>query len=197
MCTTPKGNMINKAIKLSNMTYSLIEKKNCKKLLIGKTFWKSVALPLILYGAKNIDMTESEINKLQRIENGVYRNILGAPEFVSICTLRGDTGSSLMKERVISGRIQYLEGITEGNNNRLKRMLEEIMRIRVTWWMRITLRYMNETNVKSSHKAKLSKEKLEENMKAWDAREWKQELKTKTTLHIYKTFKEAIKEEEV
>ena len=40
---TQKENMFNKAIKLSNMTYSVIE-KSCNKLLIGKTYWKSVAL---------------------------------------------------------------------------------------------------------------------------------------------------------
>ena len=40
---TQKENMFNKAINLSNMTYSVIE-KSCNKLLIGKTYWKSVAL---------------------------------------------------------------------------------------------------------------------------------------------------------
>ena len=56
---------------------------------------------------------------------------------------------------------------------------------------------MHEINVKFSNIAKLSKEKLKEKMKDWNTRQWKQELETKTTLHIYNNFKEAIKEEEV
>ena len=53
---TQKKNMFTKAIKLSNMTYSVIE-KSCNKLVIGKTYWKSVVVPSILYSVNNIDMT--------------------------------------------------------------------------------------------------------------------------------------------
>ncbi len=53
-------------------------------------------------------MTETEIQQLQRIENGVYRQILGAPKYAPTCTLRGEIGASLMKRRIIDGRIPYL-----------------------------------------------------------------------------------------
>lgn len=69
--------MIEKAQKLANLTYSVIG-KSCNKVLIGKTYWKNVALPSILYGTSIITLTEAEIDKLQTIENGVYRRILGA-----------------------------------------------------------------------------------------------------------------------
>ena len=35
---------IENARKMANITYSVIE-KSCNQLLIGKTFWKSIALP--------------------------------------------------------------------------------------------------------------------------------------------------------
>ena len=44
-----KKNMINKARMLGNQTYPVIA-KSCNKVMIGKTFWKSLALPAILYG---------------------------------------------------------------------------------------------------------------------------------------------------
>ena len=77
MFKTHKQEMISKAQKLANMTYSVIE-KSCNKVLIGKTYWKCVALPSILCGSNIIHLNESEVEKLQRIENGVYRKILGA-----------------------------------------------------------------------------------------------------------------------
>ena len=86
--------MMENAQKIANNTYSIIA-RSCNKLMIGKTFWKSVALPSILYGTKVINLTEDEINKLRRIENSVWRQILGAPGYAPICTLRGEIGTSL------------------------------------------------------------------------------------------------------
>ena len=51
--------------------------------MIGRTYWKSVALPSKPFGAKVIPLTESEIKRLQVIKNGVYRRIL---EGTKICT---------------------------------------------------------------------------------------------------------------
>ncbi|MEL6606481.1 MAG: reverse transcriptase family protein, partial [Cyanobacteria bacterium J06614_10] len=66
---------IEKAEKMANMTYPIIA-KSCNKILIGKTYWKQVALPSILFGSNIINYNETEINRLQRIENGVARKIL-------------------------------------------------------------------------------------------------------------------------
>ena len=39
-------NILKKAKKMSNITYSIIA-KSCNKVLIGKTYWKCIALPSI------------------------------------------------------------------------------------------------------------------------------------------------------
>ena len=49
MFKTQKSEMTAKAQNLANLTYSLIE-KSCNKIMIGKTYWKSVAIPSILHG---------------------------------------------------------------------------------------------------------------------------------------------------
>ena len=54
--------MIEKAQKMANMTYSVIA-KSCNKLLIGKTYWKSLVLPSVLYGANVITLTENDSKK--------------------------------------------------------------------------------------------------------------------------------------
>ena len=106
MFKTQKSEMIAKAQNLANLTYSIIE-KSCNKIMIGKTYWKSVALPSILYGVNIIQLglTETEIEKLQSIENGVYRKILGAVKRTPKVVLRGDVGASAMKSRMVSCNI--------------------------------------------------------------------------------------------
>ena len=52
-----KEEMFQKASKLANMTYSVIG-KSCSRILIGKTYWKNVALPSILYGTNIMDINK-------------------------------------------------------------------------------------------------------------------------------------------
>ena len=75
--------ILKKGQMLSNLTYSVIE-RSVNKVLIGKIYWKQVALPSILYGTAVIDFSEHHIEKLQKIENFVYRKILGAPKCTPI-----------------------------------------------------------------------------------------------------------------
>lgn len=107
-----KKQMVQKAQKLANLTYSVIA-RSCHKITVGKAYWKNVALPSILYGTSIIKITEAETEKLQTIENSVYRQILGAPRYAQNSTLRGEIGSSRMRTRVIEGTLLYMKSIIE------------------------------------------------------------------------------------
>ena len=102
---------------MANLTHCVIE-KSCNKLLIGKTYWKSVALPTILhvYGTNIVNLTEENIKVLQMIENSVYRTLLGAAHYTANATLRGEIGSSLMKRRIINSRFNFIISINTGRN---------------------------------------------------------------------------------
>ena len=117
-----KKAMVAKAQKMANMTYGIIG-KSCNKLMIGKVYWKSLALPSILYGGNIISISEQDVKKLQTIENGVYRQLLGGPKYAPNCTLRGEVGASLMKTRIIQGQLQYLRSTMQGNNMLLKEVM--------------------------------------------------------------------------
>ena len=73
-------------------------------------------LPSVLFGANIIPFKEGEIKRLQQIENGVYRGILGAPKYAPIAALRGEIGSSEMKTRIITSKLQYMGSILRGEN---------------------------------------------------------------------------------
>ena len=55
-----------KARKMANMTYTVIA-QSVNKILIGKTYWKSVVLPSILHGTNVIQFTKFELEELQKI----------------------------------------------------------------------------------------------------------------------------------
>lgn len=66
-----------------NITHSVIPgSKN--RLLIGKIFWKNVALPSILTGIAVIEWTQKEVEELQIKENCIWRQILGAQKYTPI-----------------------------------------------------------------------------------------------------------------
>lgn len=191
-----KKNIMEKAQRLANVTYSVIA-KSCNKIIIGKTYWKTLVLPSVLYGTNIINLTETEINKLQRIENGVYRQILGAPKYTACCTLRGEIGASSMKTRMINGRVQFIKNIQEGKNELLKEILRDMKEDGNYSWMKVTNKYLGEIELRYGDIGRLTKEKLKEMVKNWDSRKWKEEVNNKTSLKIYEREKVEIREENV
>merc|ERR1712121_584200 len=98
-----KLKMKEKAETIAKNTYAVIE-KCCNKIVIGKTFWKGVALPSILMGNQAANSSQTQINQLQTIENGVYRKILGGAHYTVLETIRGDIGASLMESRIMENK---------------------------------------------------------------------------------------------
>jgi len=73
--------------------------------MVGKTFWRHLALPSVLHGTNILNLTKDDIRKLRTVENSIYKQLLGAPCYAQICTLRGEMGSSNVKARIIDGKI--------------------------------------------------------------------------------------------
>ena len=72
----------------------------------------------------NLNLTQVE--KLQTIENGVYRKILGGAPGTVLETLRGDIGASLMESRIMENKILFAKNIIEGNNKLIKEILRNM-----------------------------------------------------------------------
>lgn len=118
--------MIDKANKMSNVLYSVLG-RSCNRMLIGKTFWKGMALPYFLYGQEAILYNKGQIQKLQLTENKAFRTIL------QVGTSVYSNRSSKRRDRLILHGIQrhqeqnpiptkYYEGNSkrtdQKNNNR-------------------------------------------------------------------------------
>ncbi len=119
------------------------------------------------------------IQKLQRIENGVFKKIGPQEE-----ALRGDTGTSSMKTRVREGQWKFLRYIIEGKNYLLRRIAEEIMENKKNRWMKDLVNELKKVGIKSGSMMNVTNEGIRERMREWDTREWKQGMNEKSSLKI-------------
>ena len=112
-----KQSKLQLAEKLANNTYSVINRCS-NKMIIGKAYWKSIAIPAIIYGSGVIEWNQQERQKMQVIENKVCRKILSAPRWAANSALRGEIGISKVDTRLMQNRLGYI-------NNRHGETVEE------------------------------------------------------------------------
>ena len=105
--------MVSKAKSLSMLTYSVVA-RSCHKVMIGKSFWKGVALPRILFVEEVVNLRKVDRVEIQRRENGAMRSMLEAPGAVAIAGMRGEVGIGTVESRVARCRIQYLRRVSAG-----------------------------------------------------------------------------------
>ena len=67
-----KIQMNEKIIKLTNQIYAILG-NSCNRILIGKTFYKGLVLPSILYANEIITLNDTEIEALQKHDNKTCR----------------------------------------------------------------------------------------------------------------------------
>ena len=188
--------MLQKAQKMANMTFGITQ-RCCNRLMIGKCYWKCLALPSFLYGASILSLTDAEVRKLQVCENGVYRQILRAPKYSPICTIRGEVGTSLMKTRVMTMHLQFLRGAMQGSNDLIRKIAREELEVRTSTWARTTRRYFETLGLNTAEVERMSKPALKKRLKEWDDRQWSEELEAKTSVNVYRSGKGSIKEDPI
>ena len=189
-----KVEMKRKAENLSRMTYSIIEKSS-NKVLMGKTFWKGVAVPSFMLGVGVMRFTLEEIEELQKIENTVYRKILGGRRTSPKVTLRGEIGASRVETRIIKSKLTLIKSIMEGKNELIKEILGNMIRNNKSKWKKKLEIQMNKVNITYRNIEEKGKKEIKKKITEWDTEEWRKELEEKSTLEIYKRNKERIGDE--
>ena len=193
-----KDQKIKLARKMSGITFSIIA-RSCNKLLIGKTYWKSVVLPSILNAGAVIDWNVGELERLQVIENSVWRQILGAPSYVAVEALRGEVGSATMLERDMKTKLCYLKHILEGKNDLLVNILHEMRESRRGMqWLKTVKQYLKNINVINMNLLQQYNENnIKTKVKEWGEERWRVEMRQKSTLGTYCENKNHISEESI
>ena len=190
-----KEQKIKLARKMSGVTFSVIA-RSCNKLLIGKTYWKSVVLPSILTAGAVVDWNTGELERLQVIENTVWRQILGAPSYVAVEALRGEIGCATVIERDMKIKLCYLRYILERKNDLLTEILIEMKEFkRAGQWLKDVRKYMNDINIRSMESLlQINEKNIKAKVREWGEERWRAEMEKKSTLSIYRRNKQSVGE---
>ena len=171
-----KKQKILQARRMTNLTYSVIA-RSCNKVLLGKTYWKSVVLPSILYASSVVTWTRKELEDLQRTDNQVWRQILGAPRYSQVVALPGEVGASTSTSRDMKSKLNLANHMMMHSKNQLlSNVFEAMWEERRGEWVRQLERYLEEVRVKIYELINMSKEKIKLKVHAWDQARWRQEL---------------------
>ena len=113
-------------------------------VLVGKAIWKTMSMPAILYGRAVVPTSETNIIKLQRMENRVWRYLLGIGGFATLEGLRGEIGASLVKSRIMETTLAYFVDTMASKFTEVKTMMNDALsRGKGKWYENIN-NYRNE-----------------------------------------------------
>ena len=186
---------IEKANKICNTLYSVLG-NSCNKMLIGKTFWKVLAIPNFLYGQEIVIYNKMELGKFQEIENRAFRQILQVPSYTAVEFLRGEIGASDMITRDMKSKILYLKhALTNKNNELLKYVMDIEIEEKNSIWIKTLDNYLEILDLNYSDIINKNTNQIISIINRYDNKEWKEKMLSKSTLSIYNEYKLKIEEE--
>ena len=185
-----KKKLYESGLKFVNMIYSILG-KCCNRMLIGKTYWKGLVLPNILYGTDVIGMRSEDISKLQTLDNMAYRFILKVPKYTAIEFLRGEVGASAAISRDMKNKLMFLRhALSSDENPLLKQIVLSDIQNKCTKWAKNIADYLNELNISLTDACNARRDHLEDKIRKWDSQKWKANMEPKKTLVLYKEMKQ-------
>ena len=140
-------------------------------------------------------MKQNYIQKLQSIENSALRKIFYAPKFTPNCALRGEIGISLMKTRIHKNILNFTKHLLTSKNTLVKNICKTKLEQNYYPWAKQVNKILFEYNLDTNILIKLNKNNIKEGLKTIDNATWENSMKEKTSLTIYKEFKNEMREE--
>ena len=149
-------------------------------------------MPCLLMGAGVINYTEEQIKYLQRIENRVFRQLLGGLGDTPIAILRGEVGASMVRTRIIQARLMLTKSIIDGDNLLLKTILTNIRRLGGGRWYGLLSRYLQDVGLTFDELETMGKSDVWKRIRDYDDKEWAKDMDKLTDRAIYKTYKKGV-----
>ncbi len=186
---------INKAKKYSNLMPAVIA-RSCNKLLIGKTYWKSAALPSILHGSDIIFYKKKQLDAIQKEENKAYRYTVNAHSKTAISGLRGEMGSSLQATRDMKAKILFIKHALDHNRLLREIVLHQCEEKKASKWMNLTKKYMGILHLNINLIEMYSVRKIKQLIQEYDSKIWREDVVTRSTLSLYCKYKQKVNDEQ-
>ena len=181
---------IRLAERMANVTFSVVSRA-CERLLIGKTFWKSVVLPGVLNASEVMVWNEREKERLQRIENGVWRKVMRAASFTPVVALQGEVGCSTVRARDMKGKLKFAMYCVNAENVVLRKIIERVRMVgRMNGWMRMIEKYMGELGIDWGVLCGMNATSINGMVNDWENERWRREVESRSTLSYYRMKQE-------
>ena len=88
-----------------------------------------------------------KIEKLQRIENKVWRYLLGVGGYSTVEALRGEIGASMVKSRVMETMLLYMVDTMASGFTNIKNMMKDTITKRKGKWYNTINEYRQELDI--------------------------------------------------
>ena len=141
---------------MANLTYFIIA-RSCSNILIGKTYRKSVVLLGVLNTSSVLTWTRKKMDEMQRIENQVWRQMLGAPRFTPVVAMQGEIGASTMKCRNKKSMLKMVKHVKTTENGLLRALADRMVPEGSGGWMKHVGEYMRAVGVCHEELTKIKK----------------------------------------
>ena len=165
-------------------------KKSCDLITVGKAIWKLMAVPAILYGRAVVTTRKTNINNLQRIENRVWRCLLGIGGYATVETLRGEINAPMVKSRIIETMLAYIIDVMKGNFTNVKDMMMDTIKKQKGKWYTAVDEYREELGITWDDILAMDRKCLKDIIRTYDTDKWREGLDMKVSMRIYSLEKE-------
>ena len=202
-CEKAKSEKIAKANQWCGRLAS-IARYRANKYVVVRELWKGMAVPSIMYGMNVLNWTESELQKLEVIQNKVGRVGLGANKYTSVEAIRGDMGWSTFSERNMKGNIMYKLRVERmGNDRWVKKVYNEVGK--ESKWAKSCKRLVKKCGLKCREgvergwwnvvcmngegynwDVKKWKKEIQRNVSQYGLRKWRNGMENKSTLSWFR-----------
>ena len=125
------------------------------------------------------------IKKLQTIENGVFRYLIGVAGYGAVAAIRGEIGASRVETRVMEMILLFAKDTLTGSFEKVKDYMEHEKLTRKGSWIKTANSYREEIGVSWEQVLEMDRRKLKLQIREWDNQKWLEEVIHKPTLKLY------------
>ena len=175
---------IEKAEKKANALIGQI-KKSADKIIVGKAIWKLMAIPAILFGRGVITSSKNNIERLQRLENKVWRYLMGIGGYATVEALRGEIGASMVKSRIMETTLLYMIDTLASDFTNIKSMMKDTLKKKKGRWYRAIDEYRAELGLSWETLYETDRPTLKKIVRAYDTEKWRVGLGKKISMRYY------------
>ena len=104
--------------------------------------------------------TKKIINKLQGVENGVYRYLLGVNDTTPVTTLRGEVGASEIESRIMETMLTFTSDTLQGKFHKVKDYMRHELETGKGKWARAVNKYRQKIGLSWEELTEISKKEI-------------------------------------